>query len=92
MPGERCQRVDRWLWIARLVKSRTLAADLVRGGHVRINKIKIQRPAHPVGPGDIVTVVHGRVLHLVRVLSPGVRRGPVAEARLLYETLNPKLE
>lgn len=81
------QRLDKWLWYARLVKSRTLAAALVAGGAVRVNRAKIAKASHAVGPGDVLTIAaHGRI-RVVRVLGPGTRRGPAAEARLLYEDL-----
>lgn len=54
---------------------------------MRINKIKASKPSHEVQPGDVLTVaVHGRVL-VIRVLDCGTRRGPAAEARLLYESI-----
>lgn len=81
------QRVDKWLWYARLVKSRTLAAALVAGGAVRVNRVRIAKASHAVGRGDVLTIqAHGHV-RVVRVLEPGKRRGPAAEARLLYEDL-----
>lgn len=85
MPGGTRQRIDKWLWFARIVKSRGLAAQLVETGRVRLNRVKIVKPAHAVGEGDILTLaVHGRVrvLH-VRACAP--RRGPAAAARLLYD-------
>ena len=81
------QRIDKWLWFARIVKTRALAAALVSHGAVRVNRHKIARPGHPVVPGDILTLaVHGRV-KVLKVLDPGARRGPAAEARLLYDDL-----
>ena len=81
------QRIDKWLWFARIVKTRSLAAALVGDGAVRVNRHKIAKPSHPVSPGDILTLaVRGRV-QVVKVLLAGERRGPAAEARLLYEDL-----
>ena len=86
MAGE-SQRIDKWLWFSRIVKTRSLAAALVSGGAVRVNRQRIAKPSHPVAPGDVLTLaVHGRVL-VVKVLEPGKRRGPGAEARQLYEDL-----
>ena len=85
MPGAARQRIDKWLWFARIVKSRGLAVQLVEMGRVRLNRVKIVKPAHEVGQGDVLTLaVHGRVrvLH-VRACAP--RRGPAAAARLLYD-------
>lgn len=81
------QRIDKWLWFARIVKTRSLAAALVGDGAVRVNRHRIAKPSHPVAPGDILTLaVRGRV-QVVNVLDVGARRGPAAEARLLYEDL-----
>jgi ribosome-associated heat shock protein Hsp15 len=85
--GQTRQRVDKWLWFARIVKSRGLAARIVEDGQVRLNRSKIAKPAHEVGEGDILTLaVHGRV-RVLRVRTCARRRGPPAEARLLYDEL-----
>ncbi len=77
------QRIDKWLWFSRFVKSRSLARELVVQGAVRVNRVKVERASHLVKPGDVVTfVLHGRVM-AVRVEAAGVRRGPAAQARAL---------
>lgn len=81
------QRIDKWLWFARVVKTRTLAARLVSDGKIRLNRARIDKPAHPVKPGDVVTASVGRHVRVLKVLAPGVRRGPASEAGLLYEEL-----
>jgi ribosome-associated heat shock protein Hsp15 len=84
------QRIDKWLWFARIIKSRTLAADLVVEGKVRVNRVRATKPSQTVRPGDVLTVtLRGRV-DILRVLAPGERRGPPDEARRLYEVLTPK--
>jgi ribosome-associated heat shock protein Hsp15 len=84
------QRLDKWLYFARLAKSRTLAADLILGGKVRVNRARTGKPSHPLRPGEVVTIaLHGRVL-VLKVLAPGRRRGPATEARTLYEVLAPR--
>lgn len=83
------QRLDKWLWYARVVKSRTLAAALVTDGKVRVNRTRAEKPSQSVKAGDVVTVTAHRQVHVWRVLAPGLRRGPPAEARLLYEDLTP---
>lgn len=83
------QRIDKWLWFVRVVKTRTLAAGLVHGGKVRINRAKIDKPSHSLKPGDVVTVAAGAKIRVLRVVAPGVRRGPPAEAQTLYEELTP---
>jgi ribosome-associated heat shock protein Hsp15 len=81
------QRIDKWLWFARMVKTRTLAAALVSQGQVRLNKVKVAKPAQEVGPGDVITLAaHGRV-RVIKVLAIGTRRGPASEAQTLYEDM-----
>lgn len=82
-------RVDKWLWHARFFRSRTLAAEAVTGGHVRLNAARITKPAHLVGAGDVLTFVQGRAVRVIRVLAPGTRRGPANEAAMLYDDLSP---
>jgi ribosome-associated heat shock protein Hsp15 len=89
MTGDGRQRLDRWLFFARFVKSRTLAARLVAAGGIRVNRVKTTLPSHQVRPGDVLTVTLERRILVVRVLAPGTRRGPAAEARLLYEDVTP---
>jgi ribosome-associated heat shock protein Hsp15 len=81
------QRIDKWLWFARIVKTRSLAAALVSGGKVRVNRQKIAKPSHPVAPGDVLTIALRGHVRVLRLLDPGTRRGPAPEARLLYEDL-----
>jgi len=83
------QRLDKWLWHARLVKTRSLAAQLVGKGKFRVNREKITKPAHPVTCGDVITTaVFGR-LRVLRIAGLSERRGPAAEARALYVDLTP---
>lgn len=82
-------RLDRWLHFARVFKTRTLAADAIAGGGIRLNGQPCSKPAQPVRHGDTVTVsAHGRVRAL-RVLNCGERRGPATEAATLYEEIGP---
>lgn len=82
-------RLDKWLWHARFFKTRTLSVKTVSGGHVRVNGTKVSKPAHKVGAGDTLTFPQGRDIRVVRVVAPGERRGPAAEAQQLYEDLTP---
>lgn len=84
------QRVDKWLFFARIVKSRTLAAKAVELGRVRINAEKAASAASSVKLGDVLTVTLDRRIGVYRVLGPGDQRGPASEARLLYEDLSPQ--
>jgi len=83
------QRVDRWLFFARVVKSRTLAAKLAQSGRVRINRDKTDQSADAVKPGDVLTITLDRRVLVYKVVACGTRRGPAEEARALYEDLSP---
>jgi len=78
------QRVDQWLWFARITKSRTLAQDLIARGKVRVNRAKIDKPSTLVKPGDVLTLVVGPTVRSLEIVAIGQRRGPAAEARLLF--------
>lgn len=81
-------RLDKWLWQARFVKSRALAAELVEGGHLRINGQPTRKPGHAVAEGDVLTFPLGGRIRVVRVLALGQRRGPASEAVALYGDLD----
>jgi ribosome-associated heat shock protein Hsp15 len=81
------QRLDKWLWFARFVKSRTLAAKLVSDGFVRVNGQRAETPAKALAVGDVITVAAARTTAVVRVEALGTRRGPVEEAKRLYREL-----
>jgi len=87
MPGEPRQRIDKWLFFARVTKSRTLAARLVQAGHVRVNRQKVADAAHPLKAGDTLTITLPRAVLVYRVVDLGERRGPAVEARTLYDDL-----
>ena len=84
-------RLDQWLWFARFVKSRSLAARLCAEGTVSVNEIPARKPNQTVRVGDIVVITHHGMQRSVRVLAFGLRRGPASEARLLYEETAPPL-
>lgn len=79
------QRVDQWLWHARLIKTRSMAARLVEAGGVRVNRQKISKSGHQVKPGDVLTFMHVERLHVIEVIALAKRRGPAQEARQLYQ-------
>lgn len=83
------QRLDKWLWFARLAKTRTLAAAMISAGKVRVNRVRVDKPSQLVRPGDVLTASFGRAVRIIRVLDPGLRRGPAVEAQRLYEELTP---
>lgn len=79
------RRLDQWLWFARLVKSRSLAARLCVAGAVTVNGLAVRKPNHMLRIDDILAAPQGAFCRTVRVLSLGARRGPASEARKLYE-------
>lgn len=82
-------RIDKWLFFARVTKSRSLAARLVGSGAVRINGEKTASASRHVRPGDVLTVTRDRGPLVVRIIACGERRGPAPEARLLYDDMSP---
>lgn len=82
------QRLDKWLWFARVVKTRTRASELVSSGHVRVNARRIDTPAKAVAQGDVLTIALEREVRVLKVVNPGKRRGGSPEARLLLEDLS----
>ena len=80
-------RLDRFLWFARLAKTRTIAQQLAEAGHLRIDGRVIDRAHCPVRIGNVLTfAAHGRV-RAIRVLALPPRRGPAAEAQGCYADL-----
>lgn len=85
----RKERLDRFLFFARAVKSRTLAQKIIETGAIRVNSERTERTDHKVGAGDVLTMsLHGKIL-VWRILDPGTRRGPASEAQGLYEDISP---
>ncbi|MDA5192547.1 RNA-binding S4 domain-containing protein [Govanella unica] len=85
-------RLDKWLWQARFFKSRGLAQALCRSGLLRVNGTSITKPDAHVGAGDILSFPYGRSVRVVQVIALPTRRGPPAEARLLYRDLTEQPE
>ena len=81
------QRLDKWLWHARVVKARTSAAALVESGHVRINGVREKSPGHAVKAGDVVTIALDARVRLLKVTGFSERRGDANAARALYDDL-----
>jgi len=82
------QRVDRWLWHARLVRTRGAAAALVGAGYVRLNGARIEAPGRPVRMGDVITAALDRRVRVLKVRAFAARRGPAAAAASLYVELS----
>jgi ribosome-associated heat shock protein Hsp15 len=84
-PARATRRLDQWLWFARFVKSRSLAAQLCTAGAVTVNGLTVSKANQMVRIGDAIALPQGAFCRTVRVLALGWRRGPAAEARSLYE-------
>ena len=84
---EERQRIDRWLWHARLVRTRSAAAALASSGHVRINGARIRAPSRMVRNGDVITVGLYCGVWVLKVTGFSERRGPAKADRALYEEL-----
>lgn len=81
------QRIDRWLWNARIVRTRSAAASLTIAGHVRVNGVRVGTPSRDVKCGDVVTVALDRGVRVLKVCGLALRRGNAAAAVRLYEEL-----
>lgn len=86
------QRIDKWLFFTRMVKSRSLAQGLLNSGQVKVNGASIRQPSFQVKAGDRVEISLERRDLILVVKSTGERRGPYEEARELYEDLTPPRE
>jgi ribosome-associated heat shock protein Hsp15 len=88
LPPERDrQRIDKWLWHARVVRTRGDAAALAGSGHVRVNSERIRAAGRMVRLGDVITVALDRKVRVLRVKGFAVRRGSAVAGRELYEEL-----
>ena len=86
------QRLDKWLWHARVVKARTSAAALVEAGHIRVNSVREKAPGHAVKAGDVLTIALDRSVRVLKVAGFAERRGDAKAARVLYDDLQDERE
>jgi ribosome-associated heat shock protein Hsp15 len=82
------QRLDKWLWCARVMRTRSDCAALVAEGLIRLNRQPTAKPHARLRVGDVLTIPIRNQVRVLRVLQLAVRRGPAAEARLLYLDLD----
>ena len=80
-------RLDKFLWFARIVKTRPAAQALAEEGRIRIDGRAIDRAHAPVRIGDVLSFAHRGEVRVLRVEALPARRGPPAEARALYSEL-----
>jgi ribosome-associated heat shock protein Hsp15 len=90
MTGEAArQRLDKWLWFARMARTRALAQDLIENGYVRVDGRKTQQPAKQVGPGHVLTIALAQKVIVLEILGCADRRGSYPEAQDLYRLIGP---
>ena len=77
-------RLDRWLWAARLVKTRALGVEAIKGGRVEVDGERA-KPSRDVKPGDTISIRGSSLRRTVVVRATAVKRGPASDAALLYE-------
>jgi len=81
-------RIDKWLWVARFFKSRSLAAQACNGGKVDVNE-QAAKPSKVVRAGDLLQITLPRGKRVLRVVALADKRGKGAQATLLYQDLTP---
>jgi ribosome-associated heat shock protein Hsp15 len=84
------QRIDKWLWHARMVRTRGAAAELTAAGYVRLNGQRMTAASRPLKLGDVVTLALDRSVRVVQVEGFCERRGDASAARKLYRDLTEK--
>ena len=80
-------RLDKFLWFARIVKTRALAQEMAEKGRIRLNGRVVDRAHAPVRTGDVLSFARRGAVRVIEVLALPARRGPPAEARALYSEL-----
>ena len=76
-------RIDKWLWVARFFKTRSLATAAIHAGHIKLNGSTI-KPARELRPGDTLDLAIGDVKWTIVVLGLNDQRRPASEAQQLY--------
>ncbi len=83
------QRIDKWLWHARVVRTRTAAAGLVGQGLVRVNGVRSDAASRPVRCGDVLTIALDRHVRILKVAGFAERRGSADAAQALFQDMTP---
>ena len=86
------QRLDKWLWHARFVKTRSLAQKLISSGGVRVDREKVTSPSKQVRAGNVLTLTLPRDVKIIRIDNFAEKRGPFKDAQLLYTDMTPARE
>ena len=83
------QRIDKWLWHARVLRTRSAAAELVTSGHVRLNSERVTASSRLVRADDVITIALDRQVRILKVTGFAERRGNAEAGRALYADLTP---
>ena len=83
------QRLDKWLWFARMARTRALAQELVERGYVRVDGRKVDQVSKLVGPGNVLTIALAQKVVVLEILGCAERRGSYSEAQKLYRLMSP---
>ena len=83
------QRIDKWLWHARVLRTRSAAAELVTSGHVRLNSERVTASSRLVRADDVITIALDRQVRILKVTGFAERRGNAEAGRALYDELTP---
>jgi ribosome-associated heat shock protein Hsp15 len=83
------QRIDKWLWHARVVRTRSAASALVSSGFVRVNGERGTAPSRLVRPDDVITVALDRQVRILKVAGFAERRGDATAAQALFSDITP---
>ncbi len=87
MEDQSWQRLDKWLWCARFLKSRADCSRLIAEGSFRINRQPTDKPHAKLRPGDVITMPLRGDIRVIEVLALALRRGPAPEAQTLYREI-----
>ena len=90
--AEQKLRIDKWLWFARVTKTRTLAKKLVTNGKIRVDSNKISSASSLISCGQVLTITLERQILIYEIVELGTSRGPYIQAQLLYSDLSPKID
>ena len=81
-------RLDKFLWFARIVKTRALAQAMAEEGRLRLNGRVVDKAHAPVRPGDVLSFAHRGEVRVLKIEALPLRRGPASEARMMYSELD----
>ena len=87
--SDRFLRLDKWLWHARFIKSRSKSTKFCQTSKIRVNGSIISKAHYLVKPNDVLVFSIGNNIRIIKILNIGLRRGPAPEAQGLYEDISP---